>query len=257
MKIPDAGYQWTALTQRECAALIVIWALVTHLYFRKYTFAVPRAFHTLGYLLVAPAFLSIPCIFSFSAIWCAVLASYSLFYSSLLAITVLYRVPPFHPLGKYPGPVLARVSKFWNFRMAASGKQHTVYKALHDTYGPIVRVGPNELSIANTEAIPDVFGEGMGKGHRKYRYMKFRTTDSETLLVWEARRPPFEPIAVISIREPHRHSQRRRAWNKAFTSMSLKDYEPMLISRVQQLIECLESHTNSKMDLTYWLSCFT
>lgn len=124
--------------------------------------------------------------------------------------------------------------------MAASGKQHTVYKALHDTYGPIVRVGPNELSIANAEAIPDVFGEAMGKGH-----------------LWEARRPPFEPIAVISIREPHRHSQRRRAWNKAFTSMSLKDYEPMLISRVQQLIECLESHTNSKMDLTYWLSCFT
>ncbi len=114
---------------------------VTHLYFRKYTFAVPHAFHTLGYMLVAPAFLSITCIFSFSAIWRAVLASYSLFYSSLLVITVLYRVSPFHPLRKYPGPVLARVSKFWNFRMAASGKQHTVYKALHDTYGPIVRVG--------------------------------------------------------------------------------------------------------------------
>lgn len=164
MKTPgDISHDLTALTQRECAALIVIWALVnisrhlavqakcyfdlenifqiTHLYFRKYTFAPPHVFYTLGYLLAAPALLSIPCIYSFSAIWRVILASYSLSYSSLLAITVLYRIAPFHPLGRFPGPMLARVSKFWGLRIAAGGKQHLVYKALHDTYGPIVRVG--------------------------------------------------------------------------------------------------------------------
>jgi len=136
--------------------------------------------------------------------------------------------------------MLARVSKFWGLRIAAGGKQHLVYKALHDTYGPIVRVGPNELSIVNVEAVPAILGEGMGKGH-----------------MWEARRPPVEPIAIASIRDPHRHAQRRSAWNKAFSSTSIKEYEPMLIRRIQQLIECLEANTKTRIDLTYWLSCFT
>ncbi|KLO08951.1 high nitrogen upregulated cytochrome P450 monooxygenase 2 [Schizopora paradoxa] len=240
MILGENRHEWPILTQRECAALIVTWAFITYLYFRKFTFAPPRVFPTLGYLIVAPAFLSIPCIFSFSTLWRAILMAYSLFYSSLLTITVVYRISPFHPLWKYPGPIFARVSKFWTFRMAKTGRQHIAYKAMHDKYGPIVRVGPNELSIANVEAVTAGFSEGMGKGH-----------------LWEARRPPVEPIAVISIREPVRHSQRRSAWNKAFTSASIKEYEPSLVRRVQQLVECLEANSNTRIDLAYWLSCFT
>ena len=37
---------------------------------------------------------------------------------------------------------------------------------LHKKYGPIVRVGPNELSIADVAAIPAVLGSGgLPKGH--------------------------------------------------------------------------------------------
>ncbi len=163
MKTPgDISHDLTALTQRECAALIVIWALVnisrhlavqakcyfdlenifqiTHLYFRKYTFAPPHVFYTLGYLLAAPALLSIPCIYSFSAIWRVILASYSLSYSSLLRLR-FSTVSHHSTAWKVPRTMLARVSKFWGLRIAAGGKQHLVYKALHDTYGPIVRVG--------------------------------------------------------------------------------------------------------------------
>ncbi|KLO12996.1 high nitrogen upregulated cytochrome P450 monooxygenase 2 [Schizopora paradoxa] len=228
------------ITQRECVALIVSWALITHLYFRKYTFAPPHVFYTLGYLLVSPSLLSIPCIYAFSSVWRSLLISYTLSFVSLLAITVLYRIAPFHPLGNYPGPILARVSKFWAFWVAKGGKQHLVYKSLHETYGPIVRVGPNELSIINVEAIPVIFGEGMGKGH-----------------IWEARRPPVEPIALPGIRDPHRHALRRRAWNKALSSSSIKEFEPLIIRRIHQLVECLEGDAKNVVDLSYWFSCYT
>ncbi|KLO12993.1 high nitrogen upregulated cytochrome P450 monooxygenase 2 [Schizopora paradoxa] len=228
------------LDKREFVAVILIWALATHLYFRKYTFAPPNVFCTLGYLLVCPALLSIPFIHSFHSPWLAVFASFLSSYSSLLAITILYRISPFHPLSKFPGPALARVSKFWALRNAASGKQHITFKSLHDTYGPVVRVGPNELSIVNVEAIPSIFGDGMGKGH-----------------LWEARRFSTEPLAISSIREPQKHAQRRAVWNKAFSSTALKEYDPLLIHRVQQLVECLEDNANVEIDLTYWFNCYT
>ena len=100
------------------------------------------------------------------------LLSYAIFYVSLASSIVLYRISPVHPLAKYPGPLSMKISKFvWSYH-ASTGKQHIVFKKLHDKYGSIVRVGepaisystsrgsmlnypgPNELSIVEVDFIP-------------------------------------------------------------------------------------------------------
>jgi hypothetical protein len=72
---------------------------------------------------------------------------------------VVYRLSPWHPLAAIPGPFLARLSKFWMIHvLIKDGKEHVVLKDLHDKYGDFVRVGPNEISIRNVNAVVPVLG---------------------------------------------------------------------------------------------------
>lgn len=64
-----------------------------------------------------------------------------LFLSFLLSSIALYRVSPLHPLSKYPGPVICKLSKIWAAWLSHQGKIHSYYNSLHKIYGPIVRIG--------------------------------------------------------------------------------------------------------------------
>ena len=89
--------------------------------------------------------------------------TYAIFYTALISSVVFYRLSPFHPLARYPGPVQAKISKLWfvsthgnafgrsglilhlfKARLGWQGKQHVHYMNLHKKYGDVVRVGmPN------------------------------------------------------------------------------------------------------------------
>ena len=66
---------------------------------------------------------------------------FSLFWSTLVASILVYRVSPWHPLAKYPGPLLCKLTKFHLAYFALGGKQHLYYYELHQKYGIVVRVG--------------------------------------------------------------------------------------------------------------------
>jgi hypothetical protein len=62
-------------------------------------------------------------------------------------------------LSVFPGPPLAAISKLWySINLAAPGLSMYTLGDLHDRYGDIVRVGPNELSIRNVDAVPSILG---------------------------------------------------------------------------------------------------
>jgi hypothetical protein len=65
----------------------------------------------------------------------------SSYWGLLLTFTALYRLSPFHPLAKYPGPTLAKVTKFYYLYLSARGDAFAVIKAHHDMYGDVVRIG--------------------------------------------------------------------------------------------------------------------
>ncbi|PCH43668.1 hypothetical protein WOLCODRAFT_75851, partial [Wolfiporia cocos MD-104 SS10] len=69
------------------------------------------------------------------------ISSYLCFISVLLLSIVIYRLSPLHPLYKYPGPVICRVSKFWMVYIASQGKINEYFLRMHRNYGPIMRVG--------------------------------------------------------------------------------------------------------------------
>jgi hypothetical protein len=80
------------------------------------------------------------------------------FWAALAASVATYRLSPFHPLARYPGPLLARVSRLWALRVVLGGKQHLVSHQLFERYGDVVRTGPNHLIIRDPAAIPTILG---------------------------------------------------------------------------------------------------
>ncbi len=61
-----------------------------------------------------------------------------------------------------PGPFLARFSALYRLSLVYRGKAPFEYRKLHNKYGPVVRVGPNHVSISDPAAIPQIYGIGSG-----------------------------------------------------------------------------------------------
>ena len=63
-----------------------------------------------------------------------------------------------HPLSKFPGPRLRSAFSFVNYVEEIQGIQAPKAKALHDQYGPVVRIGPDSLSFNTSKAWKGVCG---------------------------------------------------------------------------------------------------
>ena len=81
--------------------------------------------------------------------------------------------------------------------------------------------------------------------------------------VWEGRRISGKRGAgaknnrgnLIGNRYKDRHAEARKAWNRAFTPAAIKDYEPILVRRVGQLVDELKlKSAGGPVDLSLWLS---
>ena len=135
-------------------------------------------------LVVAPGALVLHVQQHFITALGAVSTTYAVYWALILLFTVLYRISPFHPLAKYPGPLGCRVSKIWFAYLTVRGKKAHVYvRQLHKKYkSDVVRigtfylkythlmltlhiVGPNELSITDASFPEIVLGaHGLPRG---------------------------------------------------------------------------------------------
>ncbi|KAF8070186.1 cytochrome P450 [Lyophyllum atratum] len=193
-------------------------------------------------LIVAPLSLTPLIVPHFSWVISAALAAWSCYLTSLLVCTVAYRLSPFHPLAKYPGPLVCRVSKVWFALIAYNGKQHIYYNALHRRYGDIVRIGPNELSFCAPDAIAPMMGPS---GMPKAAFWDGQFCDQK------------EFRSLVGLRDPQAHARLRRIWSRGFTPEALRSYQPILEKHIGQLLNHLDSRVGNILDLAKWISWFS
>ncbi|KAJ7499558.1 cytochrome P450 [Mycena latifolia] len=165
--------------------------------------------------------------------------AYAVFLSSMGVSIVAYRLSPFHPLAKFKGPTTGKVSKLWSLWIAWRGYQYLYLKELHDKYGPYVRTGPNELSVNDAAATSHILNFG---GLNKARF-------------YESVRPPSAAPNLIEL-TGEAHAAKRRVWNRAMTSASLREYEPLISTRANQLVRRL-AEQNGNVDLVAWFDFFS
>ena len=76
-----------------------------------------------------------------------------------LLTVVTYRIC-FHPLARIPGPRLAAVSNVWQARYVRDGRIRQLALTLHKKYGPVVRVGPEEVWVCDgVQGVRQIYGK--------------------------------------------------------------------------------------------------
>ncbi|TFK34043.1 cytochrome P450 [Crucibulum laeve] len=163
----------------------------------------------------------------------------SAFLLSLLLSIVVYRLSPIHPLAGYPGPVPAKISKWWVAWWITKGDRHLVLQKLHEQYGPWLRIGPNELSVNLPSAVRPIYSQ-------MFRAPFYQGS-------------PQDADALITTTSRSEHASRLVSWSKAFSSEPLRRFRELAHARTAQLVEILHRESSStlisdgKVDLSHWI----
>ncbi|KAJ2960252.1 hypothetical protein NQZ79_g4399 [Umbelopsis isabellina] len=75
-----------------------------------------------------------------------------------LAVYYIANTFVFDHLRSIPGPFAAKLSRFYDLRTKAGGKKPEIIEKLHQTYGDVVRIGPNHVSIRDPSAVKQIYG---------------------------------------------------------------------------------------------------
>ncbi|PWY85897.1 cytochrome P450 [Aspergillus heteromorphus CBS 117.55] len=152
-------------------------------------------------------------------------------FSSLLVYRLLL-----HPLGRFPGPLLARISSLWlPFHMQNNNRHHRLVE-LHKKYGPYVRIGSSDLSVIDPKAIDAIQGQCAKS-------------------TWYDHSQPSKSLQAI--RDAAEHQQRRRVWSTAFGSQQLRGYEQRVRKYRQKLVDRLASKDGHPVNVTKWFNLYT
>jgi hypothetical protein len=72
-------------------------------------------------------------------------------------ITWVIYARTFHPLAKIPGPFWPSVSRACIVHRAYAGDLDEWQRELHEQYGPLVRVAPDEITCNDPREIPNIY----------------------------------------------------------------------------------------------------
>jgi cytochrome P450 len=143
-----------------------------------------------------------------------------------------------HPLGKYPGPVLGKLSKFYFLYFALRGNTHTWLENLHYKYGDIVRYGPNELSFIDPDDAIFIQGSQSTKLPRGPWY------DSNPA------DKGYNTLVMASTRNVEYYKLRRLLLEKEFTTDAVRSYEPRITQLTDRLVTHCEKNESTSIDIS-------
>ncbi|KAM0717345.1 hypothetical protein Q7P37_007197 [Cladosporium fusiforme] len=146
----------------------------------------------------------------------------------------------FHPLASIPGPFLASITRLWITKHSWDGDMNTTMIALHKKHGPLVRTGPNELSVSDLAAIKTIYGAGT-----QFRKSKWYS-------VWQGHRK----FDLFAERDEKIHASQRRLVSRAYSMEALRDLEPHVNTAIEIFLSKMSSLKNSPVDMGKWTQLF-
>lgn len=75
----------------------------------------------------------------------------------------------FAPLSRLPGPWYTIFSDLFLMYKEFTAQRRVYIHELHKLYGPVVRLGPNEVSFTSAEALREIYQSG-GSGYDKTEF---------------------------------------------------------------------------------------
>ncbi|CAK1361556.1 uncharacterized protein RHO25_004867 [Cercospora beticola] len=149
----------------------------------------------------------------------------SLFVVLLASYTIYQR--QFHPLAKYAGPLICSLTDLYKMWATWNDRIPEEMIRLHEKYGDVVRIAPNDLHFNRLEAVNDIYKRGWQKG--------------EFYKGFDQRNPGLfaEPDEGI-------HARRKRRFGANFSEKSIREYESIIDSRYAVLRKQLDRFAESQ-----------
>ena len=155
----------------------------------------------------------------------------------------LYR----HPLSGFPGPRLWAISRLPYVWTLIKGDLTQRTHELHQRYGPIVRLAPNELSFIDGQAWRDIYDHHQGRPNFPKNPL------------WKA--SAANGIESIISANDADHARYRRLLSHAFSEKALRQQENLLQNYIALLVQRLRTRASSTesavVDMVQWLNFTT
>lgn len=169
----------------------------------------------------------------------------AILYSFGLVVHRLY----FSPIAKFPGPKLAAATHWYQKYFDLVAKRHGgqflwEIKRMHETYGPIVRITPDELHVDDPDFWPEVYcNNSAARPIDKQEKLRYRFG---------------VPDAIFSTPGGEQHRVRRQAMAGFFSRQRLRESQDRvnhLVDRVSRRISTEYAGQNRILDLGDMFSC--
>ncbi|GKZ31767.1 hypothetical protein AbraIFM66950_000552 [Aspergillus brasiliensis] len=167
-----------------------------------------------------------------------------------LAGYIIYQVWV-HPLSCYPGPFIAKLTNLYSVVHAIRGDRHEDLYHLHQRYGPVVRIGPQRVSILDAKALDSIYGF-----HANVQKAKAYNI--------------FYGVSIFNAIDRTVHARKRRVMSHAFSSQALRGMEPHILSAIRDWCAALgDRHPDEQVlsapsspggwskprDMVHWSAC--
>lgn len=148
------------------------------------------------------------------------------------------------PLHAIPGPWYARFTHLLLKKHILAGHRMHYIHDLHARYGPVVRVAPDEIDIADPAAFKEIhrISGGFLKSSWYQTFRKGDTTD------------------VFSVINPKEHAQKRRLLAPLFSNSALmNNWYPVIIDNVTMAVDKIkrEASQTGQADVFKWWTFMT
>ncbi|KAK3986615.1 cytochrome P450 [Cladorrhinum sp. PSN332] len=154
---------------------------------------------------------------------------------SLLVAWIVYSVRSWYRLRHIPGPLLASVSPFWMIKRLSTGRFVEHLKETSYQYGPLVRIGPNDLLCTEPDTIRRMSAA-------RSLYTKGDFYESGRVI------PGYEN--VVSQRNEAKHKELRAKMAGAFAGRengSLPGFEASIDRQIQRLVSLINANYLSEI----------
>ncbi|EKG16143.1 Cytochrome P450 [Macrophomina phaseolina MS6] len=171
------------------------------------------------------------------------------YWAHLLVVSIVGRLlhNKFRPgLIDIPGPPLAAWTGLWRFFDVQKGQAHWTHIRLHKKYGPLVRIGPNHVSVGDPKEIPNIYG--LNKGFTKSAFYPIQS------ISWHQK----PQMNIFSTRDERYHHEQKRSIAAAYSLTSLLAKEDAVDSCSRLFVDKLGAYADAgePVDLGQWLQYY-
>ncbi|KAF1983502.1 cytochrome P450 [Aulographum hederae CBS 113979] len=162
----------------------------------------------------------------------------------------------FHPIAKFPGPKIAGLTYWYEmyYDIYLGGQYGNRIKAMHDQYGPIIRISPAELHVSDPSFYQPLYAPSptptspplSQKRHKWSRYVRLTGLDQQS------------GFATV----PHDlHRLRRQPLEPFFSPANVRKLQGLIVSKVdhlcRRLVEQQEKIEDEGVRIKLAFTCFT